>query len=68
MLSQKISCQLFVHQCVPKNVSRTKCISFGSFSSVTNLVDHLPKELEIISMANNRDYLLFVRGKQGDKQ
>lgn len=41
---------------------------FGSFSSVTNLVGHLPKELEIISIANDRDYLLFVRGKQGDKQ
>lgn len=40
----------------------------GSFSSVTNLVGHLPKELEIISMANDRDSLFFVRGKQADKQ
>lgn len=67
MLLYKISWQLLVHQCTPRNVLHTKC-KFGSFSSVINLVGHLPKELEIISMANDRDSLLFVRGKQGDKK
>lgn len=41
---------------------------FGSFSSVTNLVGHFPKELEIISMANDKGSLLFMRGKERDKQ
>lgn len=40
----------------------------GSFSSVTNLAGHFPKELEIISMANDKGSPLFMRGKQGDKQ
>lgn len=34
---------------------------FGSFSSVTNLVGHFPKE-------NDKGSLLFMRGKEGDKQ